>query len=192
MNHKCILNNIVRIPRWGGISVIKSESVSDHVMSMIGLAVTLIPRINAYRKFYNYEIINLKELVYKIAIHDYDEAFYCDIPRPFKHHNKEVTQAIENTANTLMRQALNDDLVNDILHTKDNSIEGFWVMCLDLIQAGMKMTEEVNLGNKYMKSELVNPRDLLRGILSTIPGNEYQMDREVIKEFIDEFDVLLK
>lgn len=148
------LNNLVHINRWSGFQLIKSESVSDHIYSMIALSIDLVPKLNNEVRSGN-PLINLQNVIYRIAIHDLPESLCCDIPRNFKYHNVQLHQAIEDTEQKLMEGVLDVAIIKDINNSKNkDTIEGFIVKYLDFLQSALKMESEVMLGNQYIKSEI--------------------------------------
>jgi len=158
------LTNLSNINRYSGTYLIKSESVSDHVWGMVSIALTYLPNINKNKASKGLKEIDLKELIYKINIHDIDEAFYTDIPRPFKWYDAGIHDQIERVSQCLMQENLSLELIEDINSAKDNSLEGIWVTILDFVQSGCKMMHEINLGNRYIKSELPNVVECLNNL----------------------------
>jgi 5'-deoxynucleotidase YfbR-like HD superfamily hydrolase len=152
------LQNLINVYRFSGVNLIKSESVSDHVWSMNCIALSIVPEINKIaRKSSGYsklDFVNLKELIYKITIHDIDESLYCDIPKPFKYYDAKIHNAIESTANKLMSKNLGKDLYKDIVNAKDSTTEGLLVRFIDILQVAIKLTTEYRMGNTLIVKNL--------------------------------------
>lgn len=188
------LRNLTHIKRYSGKELISQESVSDHVCEMNALALGLVPKLNKLMmKGHNHVPLDLKEVIYRISVHDLDESLYCDIPRPFKHHNKEVNDAINKTVGMLMDVNLSPELVADINGAKDwETREGVVVALLDTVQAGLKMSREILMGNYYMFNEINNVIDYLpefkrKLCLSKFNESFISNLSEVIDEYIEYF-----
>lgn len=152
-----ILNNrlgsLTFTPRWSGFQYIKQESVSDHVWGMTALALEIVPMLNKLGK----GDLDLKDIIFRIQVHDLDECLSCDIPRPFKYHDPALKNAIENTTKALMKEHFDEELFVKICHSKCKRVpEGAFVGFLDSLQAFLYMTNEINLGNSLFRSERNN------------------------------------
>lgn len=158
INYK-FLENLIHTPRWAGKRVIFPESVSDHVWGMNALAIEFC---NGGFEFHH-EL--LRELIYRITIHDIGESLYCDIPRNFKYSSKELHEHIDKAESELLYKSLPSCLVEDINTAKckdpNEDLTGFIVALFDAIQAGIKMRSEILLGNKFFESEIQNSIGLL-------------------------------
>jgi 5'-deoxynucleotidase YfbR-like HD superfamily hydrolase len=152
------------------------ESVSDHVWGMIAIAIEWVPKLNKEEEC-NF---NLKDVIYSIAIHDLDESLYCDIPRTFKHKTPELRKLINDTATRMLKDSgLDPKIYEDIQElSKHDTVYSIFIKILDVIQAGLKMVSEVELGNSYFKDELCNVIDSLNGLISdaiVLGGNETEV-----------------
>lgn len=192
------LDNLIHVNRYSGSLLVKSESVADHIWCMNALAYEFVPKLNIElnKEFGNGEdvrIIDLKEVIFKISLHDLDESLYCDIPRPFKYHNDYILNAINTTVHNMLCKNFNVELVHQIETAKDSdSIEGILVKIFDVAQAGFKMQSEIMLGNKYFKLELQNVIDSLAGVIDIIPKESFhEIEVKVLvdlcKQFIEYF-----
>jgi 5'-deoxynucleotidase YfbR-like HD superfamily hydrolase len=153
-----VLEDLVRAKRYGGNPISKEESVSDHTWCMMTLAMEYIPIIN--KKFGT--DFYLPDVIYGIAIHDIDEAFTGDIPRPFKHRDAEIEQAIAKTVDAILRENLNEDLYKDLKKIEDRTTPmGYLVKLFDLAQAGYKMKSEIKFGTEFYKTEIGNVTEVL-------------------------------
>jgi len=185
------LNNLIHIRRYSGNLLIIPESVSDHVWAMNALAIEYVPKLNEKIP----QLFNLEHIIYLITIHDIDESLYTDIPRNFKHRNKEILGAINKVAEEILSESkLDKAVLSDLktlgLHSNKDSL---LVKILDIVQAGNKMVQEIELGNKYFINELDNVIDSLRGLqLYQVPYIDncgFSMDDvcELLNYFIEQF-----
>lgn len=189
------LNRLVDVFRWSGNKLIKPESVSDHVMGMNGLAIYNIPRINEVRSKKNLPQVDLLRLIYKITIHDYGEAFGCDIPRPFKWYDQEFHDQVERVEHSFLINNLDPQLVKDIESAKDETLEGLWVKMLDFVQAGIKICQEANLGNTYMANELPNVISALNDLIVKLESDDedtYEVEVDFLNDYRSSFDKVRK
>lgn len=162
MRKYAVLEDLVRAKRYGGNPINKEESVSDHVWCMITLALEYVPIMN--EKFGTK--FSLSKVVYGIAIHDIDEAFTGDIPRPFKHRNEEIENAISKAVDSILKENLSNVIYRDLKKIEDRSTPiGFLVKLFDLAQAGYKMKSEIRYGTKFYETEICNVTEVLNSKL---------------------------
>lgn len=155
MNKYDKFNNLVYIHRWAGWRVIIPESDADHVWGMNALAIDFVSGLD---KSFN-KTKMLKELIYRISLHDLGETFYVDIPRNFKYSSDELANLIHKTENNLIDENLPKEVAYDVKTAKSKSPDdpiGFIVAVFDAIQAGLKMKQELELGNQFFKDEILN------------------------------------
>lgn len=178
-----VLENLSRINRYSGNPIIKEESVSDHVWSMVTLAIEFVPKMNKTCG----TSWNLKDILYGINLHDIDESLYTDIPRPFKHHNARIKQAIKDTADRIMIDKLGRDFWMELKSIEDMSKPlGYLIKVFDILQAGYKMKSEIELGNKFFRSEINNIFNALEDLFNEIP-NDFELNtKESIQWLISE------
>jgi len=193
------LLNLIHVNRYSGTRLLTKESVSDHIWGMKCLALTIVPKLNKFMKDKNNYLIDyfdLKEILYRIDIHDLDESLSCDIPRPFKYFNKDITRVINSVVFEMLHKNFDDELVHDILTAKKYSTdEGYLVAVFDTMQAGMKMIDEIELGNSKIRMELRNVIDGLNRALDNTPIDHEDMKYEVNKfilNFMNYADIYLK
>lgn len=184
--------NLPVVTRYSGVNLIKSESVSDHVWGMCSLALELIPELNL--NLTEDLQIDLKDVLFRIIVHDLDESVTCDIPRPFKYATKELREEIEVASTLLMKKYLNEEIVIKSLNAKEgDSIEAFLVRLFDLMQSGIKMRQEVLLGNTFIKTEVPNVIECLEEYaVMDYPKIKDTVSAKILKEFINSFLIELK
>lgn len=186
---KGLLNNLIHINRFSGSQLLKQESVSDHIWGMMALAFENLPYINQRRTALGLPLVDKKDLIYRISVHDIDEAYTLDIPRLFKYYNSTIHSAIETVSQEIMNKYLDRELVADVNSAKNTKcIEGLYVKLLDFIQCGLKMVNEVKLGNSIIKSELPN----VIGCLVELRSSLNPISNQVEIEFIDEYLTILR
>jgi len=217
------LGNLVHVRRYSGLLLLKDESVSDHICCMNQLALAIVPEINkridkqneilkqvelkkreatpiSYRRScyypegYRIPNIDLKDVIYRISVHDLDESLTLDFPRPIKYANPQITEAIYNTVQGILKNYLEQDLIDDINNSKDYKTRaGCLVSFFDTIQAGLKMQQEIELGNKNFKKEIGNVVELLEEKLSKLDDLNYdeiftEASKELLTDYINEFN----
>lgn len=194
------LDNLIHTNRFSGKRLLIQESVSDHLWCMNSLAFEYIPIMNgmldkwdeSHRKCPR---ISIQEVIYKIAIHDLDEAFYCDIPRTFKYHNDEVLKAINDTADKLITSKMGSKMAEEVSMAKDKkSVTGLIVKILDSAQAGFKMKSEVLLGNRYFENEIPDCLGVLHHVREIVENSTdlIKGHKEVLLWLIDEVSTEIK
>jgi len=169
------LDNLIYVQRYSGNMLIKPESVSDHIWGMIALALEWVEKINSQLPENSIHRMELKEVIWRIVIHDIEECYTSDIPRPFKHYNKDILKSIDDTSYEILKKEIKSfDLVHDIINAKSKlSPEGRMVGYLDIIQAGEKMVTEIELGNRFMYDELDNIIENLEGKIGDLDESGY-------------------
>lgn len=187
-----ILENLIRVNRYAGTLLILQESVSDHVWCMVTLALEYVPKLND--RLDESHQFDIKDVIYGICLHDIDEALTTDLPRPFKHANREIENAIKITVDSILDNTLTEQLCNDIRIAEDRSTPiGTLIKIFDLAQAGYKMKSESMLGNKYFDSEITNVLDCLNGVYGNIAKSKFddQIKTELhwlINQFLNDLD----
>jgi Predicted hydrolases of HD superfamily len=159
------LNSLQHINRYSGLRLIKSESVSDHVSHMVAIALTIVPKFNKVLVGSEDGELDLKDIIYRISVHDLDEAVTCDFPRPIKYYDEEIRSSIERVTNEILNRSVSTEIFSDIVSAKDKtSREGLLVGIIDLIQAGQFMKIEIQLGNTFLRSEIINAINALTAL----------------------------
>lgn len=138
-----------RIMRFGGDRDLVRESLYDHLGKMSGMAILLHEHID----------FDLKEVLYRIQLHDLEEMVTQDVSRKLKHYNKDIKRAIDEASFAILRKEIhNEELIKQIQSAKSHdTIEGCIVHLLDVYQAYQHLRFEVKmLGNKSLDDTLVN------------------------------------
>lgn len=194
MRDKSYLDNLIRTHRYSGNLLVINESVSDHVWCMNALAMEYIPKVNQIIKE---KVFDLKDVIYAITLHDLDEVFTTDIIRTFKHYNQDIESAIQRTVNEITSKNLPEQILADLKVIEDKTTSlGMLVKIFDTAQAGYKMISEIQLGNKYFKTELLNVNDCLCSYLAKldylhISESERGGLRYLCNEFLNEFNTYI-
>lgn len=160
----------IGVTRYSSDFLIRSESTPDHIVELVPLSIMI---------HHDLEELGIKldlhRLIFKVAIHDLDEACTGDIRRPFKYKSPNLRNEIKEATTKMMEEAgFFGDLIYEINNDKDDSIEGFLLGWLDNLQVVLKLYEEVKiLGNLTMESELIRAYKLLeskskRDIIDTL------------------------
>lgn len=194
MRDKSYLDNLIRTHRYSGNLLVINESVSDHVWCMNALAMEYIPKVNQIMKE---KVFDLKDVIYAITLHDLDEVFTTDIIRTFKHYNQDIELAIQRTVNEITSKNLPEQILADLKVIEDKTtLLGMLVKIFDTAQAGYKMISEIQLGNKYFKTELLNVNDCLCSYLAKldylhISESEREGLRYLCNDFLNEFNTYI-
>lgn len=194
MRDKSYLDNLIRTHRYSGNLLVINESVSDHVWCMNALAMEYIPKVNQIMKE---KVFELKDVIYAITLHDLDEVFTTDIIRTFKHYNQDIESAIQRTVNEITSKNLPEQILADLKVIEDKTTSlGMLVKIFDTAQAGYKMISEIQLGNKYFKTELLNVNDCLCSYLAKldylhISESEREGLRYLCNDFLNEFNTYI-
>jgi 5'-deoxynucleotidase YfbR-like HD superfamily hydrolase len=181
-------NNLINIMRWSGKRVLIPESDSDHVWGMNALAIDFVSKLPDK---YNKKDF-LKDLIYRIALHDLGEAFYTDIPRPFKYKTKELAKLIQDTEDLMIDENMAPEIAEDVKSAKSKvptDFIGFIVSIFDAVQAGLKMREELTLGNQFFVDEINNSIWILedyKAIINQYKDEMFDDNDQLLINYIDE------
>lgn len=165
------LRNLVNVDRYNGMHCSKPESVPNHNSDMFACAYSIVEILNRNCSDELLEgELDLKEITYKIMIHDLDEALICDIPRSLKYMTPEITKAIKKGVKDLMIREFSPVLVNDIDNSKGyHDLNSLIVKICDVLQARFKIYEEYFLlGNKSFLSQVISSEEYLLEIAAEI------------------------
>ena len=183
------LGNLKLIPRFSDMYMHRRETVADHNWDLIAISLVVVPYLNEGLT----KKIDLKEVIYRVAVHDLDESGSIDIPRPFKYFDMELKEKLDEVAIKILRhKRVSEEIIRDIKSAKDYYVlEGLIVKILDTIQPGLVMIDEINLGNQSMKSQLPNIKEGITYYLEVIQYEDLNLEpalRMKLHEFLIEFN----
>lgn len=187
------LGNLKLIPRFSDIYMHRRETVADHNWDLISLALVVVPYFNEGLS----KEIDIKEVIYRIAVHDLDESGSIDIPRPIKYFDKELKEKLDQVSLEILRKKkVSESIINDIRVAKDfSSLEGFIVKILDTIQPGLIMIDEISIGNSKMKKEIPNILGSIEYYFEILTYPDVNLEeplRKKIYEFLTDFRSLME
>lgn len=186
------LSNLKLIPRFSDIYMHRRETVADHNWDLIALALVIVPEWNKDLE----KRIDLKDVLYRIAVHDLDESGSIDIPRPFKYFNMDLKKKIDEVSLEILRsKKVSEDIIKDIKTAKDfATLEGFVVKILDIIQPGLVMIDEISIGNTKMKRELPNIIGQIDYFFEVLDYEDMKLEqklRDRIHDFLNDFQTYI-
>lgn len=174
--------NLVNVYRYSGKRLIVPESVPDHISDMTAIGIYLGNKMNEVKPF----LVDIPQLVYKIAVHDYDECLMCDIPRDFKYHNPKLNKEINRTTRAIMEEEFSESFIYDIEHSKDKTIEGRMVSLLDATQSTLVLYREVfELGNRTLSKVLDGNIDYLKTIQLEFNKENLLPHEVIMKQYLE-------
>lgn len=171
------MGNLKLIPRFSDTYMHRRESVSDHNWDLISMSLVLVPEINKDLK----KPLDLKEILYRIIVHDLDESGSIDVPRPFKYFDPELKEMLDKVSLEILRsKGVAENIIHDIKFAKDISKpEGLFVKILDVIQPGLVMVNEVRIGNQIMKKEFPNVIGCLTNFMEMIDNESLNLEEKL-------------
>lgn len=130
------------VDRYSGISLVKSESVTSHIVQAfyIGVSVGMLVKKNCDIEF------SIENFAYRCMIHDVDEFETCDIPRNVKYANPRILKELEAIAANsvaIISNRIKYDIYGDWSSCKDSSIEGRILRLADLLCVVAKVRDEI-------------------------------------------------
>lgn len=143
--------NLLNVYRFSNTKLVEHESTAYHTVQMQLIALYL------YNK---YPTFNIKDVIYRILMHDLDESVLCDIPRDVKYYNTTIYNEINSIANTkLVESGILGSIIHDINNAKENKVcnpnhgkindsgcyEGSLVGIIDILQCAIKLATELKL-----------------------------------------------
>lgn len=168
--------NLNYIRRYSNTRLIQEETDSQHTMTMQLLAMYFYDR---------YPKLPIKNIIYRIFVHDLDEALsgeecgqqihsFGDVPKFLKYFNEETYELIRHaTEETMYNNLENKNIFKDVtkakydFSTKQFSAESAFVNILDSLEVLIKLRDEVYLqgANSVICSHF---KDALKGYKSKI------------------------
>lgn len=159
------------IRRWGTSPTLYPHTVASH-MWQCGIYAYIITE---WLRGMGYSVDGEKVLVSSL-LHDMEEMFSTDIPRPLKEVlPREVEESIKEASAKILEQymatMLPPRIVNNVLvyhhHAKDkDTLEGFIVMVADIMCVAHEMWRELRVGNDLVWADMKTLRSLVERIES--------------------------
>lgn len=183
MLHRCISTRLNYAVRFSGCPIEKEETVAQHIAAMQLMALEL------YNIFLKSGLtFDIKDTMYRIAIHDLDEAALGDIPRPIKYYNDDVHRELDAVANAELHKNYHESIAEAVDKAKEGGFEGIVVNLLDSLQCVYRLRVSASFSKKF-KSMLNESIEISRHKIEAIPVDtkELQLLKEVAwKELMDD------
>jgi len=188
--------NLRNITRYSNIHLIESESVTTHTIEMQLMAIT----IYEYFKL-NGQSFDLRDVAFRILMHDLDETVTCDIPRDIKYHDEKIHKEIERVTSEKLQQLFDEEIIKYIHGSKDSSFEGRLVAYIDIIQAGYRLSKEYKLQHNGAIKKRLNQSyiwmsgmrsELLNEIAKDKLDKRYELMYTILSDVVDEIRVILR
>jgi 5'-deoxynucleotidase YfbR-like HD superfamily hydrolase len=135
--------NLNRIKRFSNTTLVKEENVVEHIGQSIMIALVIYSKIDQ-------SDINIKELIYKISIHDLDESVLADVPFDIKYSSDLIKSELERISLEKLSEYLYPELISDIFKSKcdeEHKKESLMLKFIDPFQALIKLIREYKLQN---------------------------------------------
>lgn len=196
MNSK--FEKLCDIVRFSPLKLVKPESDADHIVIMSSMALKLVLRINALLT--NEDkcdlCIDIRDVMYRIFIHDLEETMGTDLSRTFKYDESgEFHRALDNRYKDLFlgysEKSFGTDGAKKLFDEMQSSkcidtVEGLVVKLLDFIQAGNKICTEIMSHNIDIVPELINIEREIPALRTYITDDYDVIIRTSLSEAIDE------
>lgn len=152
----------IGVMRFSGLYLLRPESVPDHIASCTTLAIMMEKDLSKLGIS-----IDIKDLIYRIAIHDIPEAITSDVVRPLKYHHPELTKEFRVAEDEMAKNfGYPDYIIKDSKSAKSSeSIEGYLMEVIDCLQVLIKLYEEYKLlSNQLVEQEYFNVLELYKKV----------------------------
>lgn len=177
--HYSRLGAPVGVMRFSGLYIIRPESVPDHAACCTTLAIMMHKDLRAVGI-----IFDLKDLIYRIAIHDIPEAITSDVVRPLKYHHEALTKEFRLAERDMVtRFGYPDYILEDCENAKDETcIEGFLMIVIDALQVLTKLYEEYYV----LHNDMVKPEyDKVMLLYQKVIAKSKDLYGEVLYEYLN-------
>lgn len=172
-----LLGNITKmryVYRFQGCRVYDRESIAEHT----GYVLIYCDLIARYCESVG-QAVDYRALMNRASVHDMEEVLTGDFPRPYKYSNAKLKAALEEAAPMAFTQTvaglfpgpkrLQEGMLQDWMDAKDTTLEGNIVRLADFMSALSFIVQEVQAGNKSMRTHNWTLRDGLAGIDAVAP-----------------------
>ena len=130
--------------RYSGVPTKEPDTDVNHTYRVAMMGILFI---NSLRN--SETLLSKEKYVLKALLHDTPEIYISDIPRPVKHFNKDIEEAIKSVETSYARKlqeiGFKEDDIENILKDKDKSPEGILLRVLDLLDVAYFSIREVEL-----------------------------------------------
>jgi len=188
--------NLRNITRYSNIHLIEAESVTTHTIEMQLMAITIYEHFKL-----NGQTFDLRDVAFRILMHDLDETVTCDIPRDIKYHDEKIHEEIERVTSEKLQQLFDEEIIKYIHNSKDSSFEGRLVAYIDIIQAGYRLSKEYKLQHNGAIKKRLNQSyiwmsgmrsELLKEIAKDKLDKRYELIYTILSDVVDEIRVILR
>lgn len=188
--------NLRNITRYSNIHLIEAESVTTHTIEMQLMAITIY---EYFKK--NDETFDLRDVAFRILMHDLDETVTCDIPRDIKYHDDNIHKEIDRVTSEKLQALFDDEIVSYIHSAKDATFEGRLVSYIDIIQAGYRLSKEYKLQHNGAIKKRLNQsyvwmsgmrKNLIKEIATDNLDKRYELIYDILSDVVDEIRIILR
>lgn len=177
------LNRLHYAQRYGTSLVLHPENVAEHSF-YVGLYCFFIYRWCKQR--HPCPEIELEKLLTRALVHDLDEAWSGDLPRPFKHSDPELRRMLEGVVSRFLHSGVREvlpGLTSEIVIAawaggKDDSYEGLILTFADFLSVVSHMAVESSFTNVTMSIH----EEETRKYLAIFDGCEFDFIRPLVQE----------
>jgi 5'-deoxynucleotidase YfbR-like HD superfamily hydrolase len=129
-----IFLNLMKIHRFSNKTLTKEDTDADHTIRMQLMALEI------YRNVPTFDIV---KTCFKILTHDLEETVICDIPRDVKYYNEEFLLSVRKLTEEMVDNYNFGEFIKEYMfNSKDDTIEGWIVKILDIVDAYTTMNNE--------------------------------------------------
>lgn len=138
------LVNADSITRWNSIRMIERELLSTHIVEVIGFSLVFGTRLQKLGVN-----VDLKEVVFKSAVHDLGEVVTVDMPSHLK--TPEIRKLLNAMEKNELDRHFDSQFVQQVMDAKDPTIEGVVVTFADAMSTLRKTHRELRIQGRESK-----------------------------------------
>ena len=184
------LRNLEDIKRYQTRKMLFPRSVAEHTTGVFYAGYVLAQWEE--RKFGNK--INWEKLSTKLMFHDVPEAITGDILSPMKNYTEDMKSAVADAERLIFEEKFipiipkswREDLKNEMLEGKDDTVEGQILKAADLIDGVFEMRNELMYANDKNNNELV---DIMQFFLNKLSNIELQSVKYFLKYPLEDLEI---